>query len=117
MINGVDPVSYGWAYDVVLFMLFLVAAADAISMVKCFKSGEGELREYAHLCVKYLKIIMLLTAGVFFVYVCAAYTSYDGITRAIHGILGVMLLVDAAAGLILKIKYRRRTGDTDEKDG
>ena len=79
-----------------------------MSIVKSLKSGGEELKEYAQLCIKYLKILMCIFAGGFFLLIAATYTEYDTATRAIHGVLGVLLLLDAAVSLWLKLKYRRK---------
>lgn len=105
----INVLSFGWMYEIILVLLFGVTVVDAVSIIRCFKGGLEEIKEYAELCVKYLKILMCIFAGVFFVIVAVSYTEYDNITRAIHGILGGLLLIDAAVSLFIKIKYRRRT--------
>ena len=85
-----------------------MSAVDAVSIVKSLKSGGEELKEYAQLCIKYLKILMCIFAGGFFLLIAATYTEYDTATRAIHGVLGVLLLLDAAVSLWLELKYRRK---------
>lgn len=105
----INVLSFGWMYELILVMLFAVTVVDAVSIIKCVKGGLEELKEYAELCVKYLKILMCLFAGVFFIIVAVRYTEYDGITRAIHGVIGILLLIDAAVSLYIKIKYRRKT--------
>lgn len=104
----IDVLGFGWMYEAILVMLFLVSAVDAVSIVKSLKSGGKELKEYAQLCIKYLKILMCIFAGGFFLLIAATYTEYDTATRAIHGVLGVLLLLDAAVSLWLKLKYRRK---------
>ena len=104
----IDVLNFGWMYEAILVMLFLVVAVDGVSIVKSLRAGGENLKDYAQLCVKYLKILMCIFAGGFFVFIAAAYTEYDAATRGIHGVLGVLLLIDAAVSLWLKIKYRRK---------
>ena len=59
----IDVLGFGWMYEAILVMLFLVSAVDAVSIVKSLKSGGEELKEYAQLCIKYLKILMCIFAG------------------------------------------------------
>ena len=102
-----DIFEMGWAYEVIMFMLFLVFVVDAVSIVKCLKSGKEEITEYAELCVKYLKILLCIAAGAFFMYV-ALTKGYDAVTSGIHAALGIMMLADAFVCLILKIRFTRR---------
>ena len=104
--NKIDIFSYGWIYDAVLLMLFAVTVTDAIGMIGSIRSGKEALAEYAALCVKYLKVIMLLFAGSFFLLVAFTY-GYDLATTAIHAVLGFLVLADAAASLVIKVKYAR----------
>ena len=108
-LEKINLISFGWMYELILVMLFAVTVVDAVSIIKCFRGGREEIKEYAELCVKYLKILMCFFAGIFFIIVAVGYTEYDGATRAIHGVIGVLLLIDAAVSLFIKIKYRRKT--------
>ena len=105
--NKIDIFSYGWIYDAVLLMLFIVAAVDCVGIIRSIKEGKEELAEYAALCVKYLKVAMLLFAGGFFLIVAFTY-GYDPATTLIHGIMGFLLIADAVVSLVIKIKYSRR---------
>lgn len=105
--NKIDIFSFGWMYDVVLTLLFVVAAIDFVGIIRSIKEGKEELTEYATLCVKYLKIAMLLFAGVFFLLVAFTY-GYDFATTLIHGVMGFLLVADAIASLVIKLKFKRR---------
>jgi hypothetical protein len=105
--NKIDIFSYGWIYDAVLLMLFAVAALDCVGIVRSIRDGKEALAEYAALCVKYLKIVMLLFAGGFFLLVAFTY-GYDTATTLIHGVMGVLLIADAVVSLVIKVKYSRR---------
>ncbi len=103
----IDIYSYGWAYEVILAMLFIVLVIDTVSIIKSLRGGREDIKEYADLCIKYLKILMYLFAGGYCLYVCITY-GLDPASAAIHGILGGLLLIDAAVSLVLKIKYGRK---------
>ena len=105
--DKIDIFSYGRIYDAILLMLFVVAAVDCFGIIRSIKEGKEELAEYAALCVKYLKIAMLLFAGGFFLIVAFTY-GYDITTTVIHGFMGFLLIADAVVSLIIKIKYSRR---------
>lgn len=105
--NRIDIFSYGWIYDAILFMLFAVAAIDLVGIIRSIKAGSEELAEYAALCVKYLKVAMLLFAGGFFLIVAFTY-GYDAATTIIHGIMGFLLIADAVVSLVIKLKYQKR---------
>lgn len=105
--NKIDIFSYGWIYDAILAMLFIVAAIDFFGIIKSIKAGGEELAEYAALCVKYLKIAMLLFAGGFFLLVAFTY-GYDTATTLIHGFMGFLLIADAVISLVIKLKYTKR---------
>lgn len=107
MIENVDVVSYGWWYEIILVLLSLVVIVDSVSIFKTMSGGLEDKREYAELCVKYLKILMCVAAGGFFLLVALTY-GYDRLTSAIHGILGSMLILDALASLVIKLIYGRR---------
>ena len=102
----IDIFSFGFAYELILFMLFAVFVVDCVSIIKCLRSGKEEIKEYAKLCIKYLKIIMCVCAGGFFLIVAFTY-GYDFATSLIHAMLGFMMLTDAAVCLIIKLKYRK----------
>lgn len=103
-----DILSYGVIYDIILGLLAVCFAVDAVSIVRCVKAGEEELREYAKLCVKYLTIVMKTFAGVFYLIVAFTY-GLETASAAIHGVLGVLLLADGAVSLFIKLKYGRRS--------
>ncbi len=103
----IDIFEFGWAYEIILFMLAAVFIIDCVGIIGSFRSGEEEIREYAELCVKYLKIIMYFMAGTFFLIVAFSY-GYDLTTSLIHGILGGLLIADGAVSLIIKLKYRQK---------
>ena len=106
IMGKIDIFSFGFAYELILFMLFAVFVVDCVSIIKCLRSGKEEIKEYAKLCIKYLKIIMCVCAGVFFLIVAFTY-GYDFATSLIHAVLGFMMLTDAAVCLIIKLKYRK----------
>lgn len=110
--DNIDLLEFGWQYELIIFMLTVVVAVDAVGIIRSLKAGIGEMKEYAQLCIKYLKIIMTLFAGAFFIYAGAVNVQYDMATRVIHFVLGALLLADTAVCLFIKIKYRRVT----EKD-
>jgi hypothetical protein len=105
--SKIDIFSYGWIYDAILLMLFAVAALDCVGIAKSIRDGREALTEYASLCVKYLKIAMLFFAGGFFLVVAFTY-GYDTATTLIHGAMGILLIADAAASLVIKLKYSKR---------
>ncbi|MCI7767742.1 MAG: hypothetical protein MSJ26_07185 [Oscillospiraceae bacterium] len=105
--NKIDIFSYGWIYDAILTMLFIVAAIDFFGIIRSIRAGGEELAEYAALCVKYLKIAMLLFAGGFFLLVTFTY-GYDTATTVIHGFMGFLLIADAIISLVIKLKYTKR---------
>lgn len=105
----VDIFSYGWAYEVILLLLAGSVVIDAVSIVKCFKNGMADVKEYAELIIKYLKILMYIFAGGFMLLVAFTY-GLEPASAAIHGILGFLLLIDAAVCLWMKLKYGRKSG-------
>ncbi len=105
--NKIDIFSYGWIYDAILAMLFIVAVIDFIGIIGSIKAGGEELSEYAALCVKYLKVFMLLFAGGFFLIVAFTY-GYDTATTLIHGFMGFLLIADAVASLVIKLRFSKR---------
>ena len=107
MIENVDVVSFGWWYEIILVMLSLVVIVDGVSIIKTMSGELEDNREYAELCVKYLKLLMCVMAGGFFLLVAFTY-GYDTVTSAIHGILGGLLILDALVSLVIKLIYGRR---------
>ncbi|MBQ5332392.1 MAG: hypothetical protein J6K92_03915 [Oscillospiraceae bacterium] len=105
--NKIDIFSYGWIYDAILAMLFIVAAIDFFGIIRSIRAGGEELSEYAALCVKYLKIAMLIFAGGFFLIVAFTY-GYDTATTLIHGFMGFLLIADAIVSLVIKLKFSKR---------
>lgn len=103
----VDVLSFGWGYELILFCLAAVVVVDAVSIVKTLSGDYEDKREYAQLCIKYLKILMCVMAGAFFLIVALTY-GYDSATSLIHGILGGLLIVDAAVCLVIKLRYGGR---------
>lgn len=104
--DQIDIFSYGWAYEVILLLLAGSFAIDAVSIVKCFRGGKEEIKEYAKLIIKYLKIFMYIFAGGFLIYVAFTY-GLEPASAAIHGVLGILLETDAAVCLFIKLKYGR----------
>lgn len=100
----VDLLGFGWAYELILFMLSAVVVVDAVSIAKTMSGDYEEKREYAQLCIKYLKILMCAMAGGFFLIVALTY-GYDRVTSLIHGILGGLLIIDAAVCFVIKLRY------------
>ena len=100
-----DIYSFGWAYELILGLLAIGVIIDAVSIIRCIKAGREDIKEYAELCIKYLKILMQLAASVFFLIVTFTY-GLDPASAAIHGILAVLLIIDAVVSLVIKIKYR-----------
>ena len=103
----IDLLGYGWAYEIILVLLFGCVVVDSVGIVKCIKGEKEDRKEYAELCIKYLKILFQIAAGAFFLFVCFTY-GYEPATSAIHGILGALLIADAVVCLYIKIKYRRK---------
>lgn len=102
-----DIFEMGGGYELIMFMLFAVFVVDTVSIVKCLRGGKEEITEYAELCIKYLKILLCLVAGAFFMYV-ALIKGYDAATTGIHAALGIMMLADAFVCLILKIRFTKK---------
>lgn len=107
MIENVDVVSFGWWYEIILVLLSLVVIVDSVSIIKTMSGELEDKREYAELCVKYLKLLMCVMAGGFFLLIAFTY-GYDTVTSVIHGILGGLLILDALVSLVIKLIYGRR---------
>lgn len=107
MIENVDVLGFGWWYEIILVLLTLVVVVDAVSIMKTMSGDYEDKREYAELCVKYLKMLMCVMAGGFFLLVAFTY-GYDAVTSWIHGVLGGLLIIDAAVSLIIKLRYGRK---------
>lgn len=103
----IDVFSLGWPYEVILFALFLCVVVDAVGIVKSLRAGGEDIKEYADLCVKYLKLLFQLAAGVFFIYICIT-SGMEPASAAIHGVLGGALLLDAAVCLYIKLRYGKK---------
>lgn len=105
--NQIDIFSFGWAYELILLALFIVFVVDSVSIIVCLKKGQEDIKEYAELCVKYLKILMCFFAGIFLLIVAFTY-GYDFTTSLIHCIIGCTTLIDAVACLIIKLRFGRK---------
>ncbi|MGN0666037.1 MAG: hypothetical protein ACI4KF_05875 [Huintestinicola sp.] len=97
---------YGPLYIAFIVLLALSVVMDAASITRSLKKGGSELTDYATYFIKYLKIAILFFAGAFCVY-AAVMDFADSTTRLIHGILGILLLFDSIASIIIKMKYKR----------
>lgn len=117
--NKVDVFDFGFGYELILILMTGVFIVDAVSIVKSLKGGYEDIREYAQLCVKYFKILLTAFAAWFFLTVAFTY-GYDSVTSAIHGVLGVMMIIDTVACLVVKLRYGRKKrkcdGNADQKD-
>lgn len=107
--DKIDIFSYGWAYELILFLLAAGFVIDLVSIIKTLRGSLEDKKEYAELCVKYLKILMYIFAGAFFIIIALTY-GLDPASSAIHGVLGVLLLLDAAVSLFIKLKYGKKSG-------
>lgn len=107
--DKVDIFGYGWTYEIILGLLAFSFIIDAVSIVKSFRGGLEDIKEYAELFVKYLKILMHLFAGGFFIYVGLTY-GLDAGSTAVHLILGALLIADAIVCMYIKLRYGKRSG-------
>lgn len=96
---------FGAAYIVFMVLIVIVFLMDAFVIVNVLTKHRKEITDYAEFMIKFAKIIMLAAVGVYFI----LQTLDDNLlysVKVLHIVIGVMALVDSAASLAVKLKFR-----------
>lgn len=96
---------FGAAYIVFMVLVVVVFFMDAFVIVNVLTKRKKDLTDYAEFMIKFTKIIMLAAIGAYFI----LQTLDDQIlysVKVLHIVIGVMALLDAAASLFVKLKFR-----------
>ena len=96
---------FGAAYIVFMVLVGVVFVMDAVVIVNVLTKRKKELTDYAEFMIKFTKIIMLAAIGAYFI----LQTLDDGLLYSVKVfkiVIGVMAVLDAAASLFVKLKFR-----------
>ncbi len=96
---------FGAAYIVFMVLVVVVFFMDTFVIINVLTKRKKELTDYAEFMIKFTKIIMLAAIGAYFILQTLDNQLLYGV-KVLHIVIGIMALLDAAASLFVKLKFR-----------
>ncbi len=97
----------GTVYFILIIMLFLCVLFDGFCYLRVFAAKTEDSWEYCRYGIKKLKLVLYCFFGIIMLFIGFA-AELSGYVRAVHYIIGILLIADAVSGFILKSKFGRK---------